>query len=82
LQAGSFRKENMGSGVTYVSNGQDITGCVTTCATPAPWGYTYTYPYTTWTGYPVHQQRCVNCGYCPCCGKSDVPGKLAGDNHT
>lgn len=26
---------------------------------------------------PLHAQKCVNCGYCSCCGKSDIPGKLA-----
>lgn len=20
--------------------------------------------------------KCANCGYCTCCGKSDIPGKL------
>ena len=31
----------------------------------------YTYP----GGY--HAPKCENCGYCPCCGKSDIPGKLS-----
>lgn len=33
------------------------------------------YPYIGWTSSP-HAQKCPNCGYCSCCGKSDIPGKL------
>lgn len=42
-----------------------------------PWnGVTY----TGYTWYPVsagtsHAVKCPNCGYCSCCGKSDVSGK-------
>jgi hypothetical protein len=43
-------------------------------------GTTVIYPWTYWTGsyYGTYQQKCPNCGYCSCCGKSDVPGKIAG----
>lgn len=35
----------------------------------------YTYPYTYWST-TYHVPKCQNCGYCSCCGKSDIPGKL------
>jgi hypothetical protein len=37
----------------------------------------WTYPNTIWTTGTHHARKCENCGYCPCCGKSDIPGKLA-----
>lgn len=48
-----------------------------TTTTFHPWmntGASTYYPYV-WTT-PPHAQKCVNCGYCSCCGKSDIPGKL------
>ena len=39
---------------------------------------TFTYP---WSG-SEHQSKCVSCGYCPCCGRSDVrpeDGPVPGD---
>ena len=36
--------------------------------------YTY-YPVTT-TYSGVATSRCPNCGYCTCCGKADIPGKM------
>ena len=38
-------------------------------------GMTYTYPYTNWN-LPYASTKCQNCGYCSCCGKADIPGKL------
>jgi len=48
-----------------------------TTTTTFPWypATIYTYPYTLWTTAP-HAQKCQNCGYCSCCGKSDIPGNL------
>jgi hypothetical protein len=66
-----FREEDM---TTY---NVDVASSVTTTF---PWypTTTHTYPYTVWTT-PTHAQKCLNCGYCPCCGKSDIPGKLTSD---
>jgi hypothetical protein len=68
----AFREEDM---TTYQI---DTTVGVTSTV---PWNtitttmYPYTYPYTLWTTVP-HAQKCQNCGYCSCCGKSDIPGDL------
>ena len=34
------------------------------------------YPNYTYTWPVVSHAKCPNCGYCSCCGKSDVQGKL------
>ena len=37
------------------------------CSTLATYyNYGYSYGYT----------KCVNCGYCSCCGKADIPGAV------
>jgi len=38
---------------------------------PVPDTGIYWYP-----AHAAHAGKCLNCGYCPCCGKSDIPGKL------
>jgi len=58
-----------------------VSGCSTTAVIPlgtAPTSasivyypnVTY-YPYS-WNCYGYHAPKCVNCGYCPCCQRSDV----------
>lgn len=49
----------------------DTTASVTSTI---PWYRTTTFP-DIWTT-TTHAQKCPNCGYCHCCGKSDIPGRL------
>jgi len=46
-----------------------------TTATTTTGLYWWNYPPATWVP-STHTQKCQNCGYCSCCGKSDIPGKL------
>ena len=41
---------------------------------PAGW---YTPSYTYSSGY--YAPKCINCGYCACCGKADIPGNVTGE---
>lgn len=49
---------------------------VTSAGTWAPGGWYNPSSYTYSSGYN-HAPKCQNCGFCPCCGKADIPGNYA-----